>query len=433
MGESFLQFLWKHQLHINHNLKTTDGLAVQTLSTGFHNTDSGPDFFNAKIKIDETIWAGNVEIHTKSSDWFLHNHQNDKAYDNVILHVVKENDKPAINTRKQTIPTLILPYEKRIEENYSELMKSKGWIACHNEIKNIESISWQLWVHSLMIERLESKTDEIIKQLEHNKNDWNETFYQFLARNFGFKTNALPFEMLAKAIPLSILGKHKNNLFQLEALLFGTAGLLNEELIGDDYFLALRKEFGFLFRKYHLKPLESHIWKFLRLRPSNFPTIRIAQFARLIHYSSALFSRLIELEDLKQIKKLFDTNASEYWDTHYRFNKESKKQVKHLGDNSFHNIVINTLLPFLFVYGDHHNKQHLKDRALEILEQIPAEKNSVISKWEQLGLSVQSSFDSQALIQLKNCYCNAKNCLNCPIGTKLISRTSHEKRKFADQ
>jgi hypothetical protein len=241
-----------------------------------------------------------------------------------------------------------------------------------------------------------------------------------LARNFGFRTNALPFELLARSLPLPVAERHKDNLFQLEALFFGTAGLLNEELIGDDYFLSLKQEFSFLYRKYRLKPVPAHLWKFSRLRPVNFPTLRIAQFARLIHQSSALFSQLIELDDLTKIRDFFQVQASDYWSTHYRFNKPSPESPKSLGDFSFHNVVINTFVPFLFVYGDYYHKQELKERALVFLEKVPAEENAIISHWEELGVPVRSAFDTQALIQLKNNYCNSRKCLDCPVGTKLV-------------
>ena len=433
MNESFLQFIWKHRLYETDKLGTTDGSPIKVLSHGMLNTDAGPDFFNAQIQIGNTVWAGNVEIHIKSSDWYRHKHDQNPAYDNVILHVVKEFDQPVTNTKSQHIPTLVLPYVESLEENYDDLIKSEGWIACANRFHQVDMITLQLWFHALMVERLQQKTDEIIKQLEQNKNDWNETFYQFLARNFGFKTNTLPFELLAKTVPLAILSKHKNDLFQLEALLFGTAGLLNKEEVGDDYFLSLQKEFSFLQGKYKLKTINEHLWKFLRLRPVNFPTIRIAQFANLIHHSSALFSRLIEIDDLSKIRKLFHAQASIYWDTHYRFNKTSAKSIKHFGDSSFFNIVINTIVPFLFVYGDFHNNQHLKNRALEYLEKVPSEKNSIINNWQKMGVRVGSAFDSQALIQLKNCYCNPKKCLNCPVGTKLISLTINEKHEPTSQ
>jgi len=426
MNEFFLQFLWKHRLFYTNQLNTTTGQKVELISAGFLNRDAGPDFFNARLKIGDTIWAGNVEIHLRASDWNKHNHQADPAYDNVILHVVLDADSVVLNSKGQEVECACLSYPSALERNYQLLLKSSSWIPCADSIQLVPSVTLQLWYNALLVERLEQKTNEIVSRLEQNKNDWNETFYQFLARNFGFKTNALPFELLAKAVPLNILAKHKNNLFQLEALLFGTAGLLNEELIGDDYFLALRKEFSFLYKKYKLNPVEGHLWKFLRLRPVNFPTVRIAQFAQLIQQSSALFSHLIEKKRVSEVKALLQLEPSQYWQTHYRFNKPSAKQVKGLGDSSFHNLVINTVVPFLFVYGDYHKKQELKDLALSFLETIPAEKNSITANWQKLGVSSSSAFDSQALIQLKNSYCNAKKCLNCPVGMKLINRTSHE-------
>jgi len=277
-----------------------------------------------------------------------------------------------------------------------------------------------------MVERLQSKTGAILAILEQNKNNWNETFYQLLARNFGMKTNALPFELLAKSLPLQILSKHKNDLFQTEALLFGQSGLLNETLLGDDYFLSLRKEYSFLYKKYDLAGIESHLWKFMRLRPINFPTIRIAQLAALINQSSALFSRILETETLGELRKLFEVSASEYWNTHYNFNKISKdNHTKTLGETAFNNLVINTVVPMLFVYGDHHMDQEMKDRALLLLEKIAPESNQIIRKWNALGIECRSAFETQALIHLKNLYCTNKKCLNCQLGAKIITTVNH--------
>jgi hypothetical protein len=426
MNEAFLQFIWKHRLFHSKGLKTKDGSSIQIIHPGQQNFDAGPDFFNARIKVGETTWAGNVEVHPKASDWFRHKHEQDAAYNNVVLHVVKENDMEVRNSQGEVVEVLELAYPIHLEANYKQLLQSNQWIACAARFHEADPMALQIWLHGLMVERLQQKTEGIIEQLKQNNNDWNETFYQFLARNFGFKTNAAPFELLSRALPLNILAKHKNNLFQLEALLFGTAGLLNDQLLGDDYFLALRKEFGFLYKKYNLKPIESHLWKFLRLRPVNFPTVRLAQFAALIHQSSALFSTLVGEEDLGNIQKLFNVQASEYWETHYRFNKTSAKKKKKLGASAFQNIIINTVVPFLFVYGDYHNQQHLKDKALAFLEKTPAEKNSILTNWKKLGVSVRSAFDSQALIQLKNCYCTPKHCLNCHLGTKLIGQKEQE-------
>jgi hypothetical protein len=339
----------------------------------------------------------------------------------VILHVVETADRLVYTSNDQKIPVLKISYPERLKENYQALLSSKTWIACENQFFKADQFAFKLGFHRLMIERLENKTSEILKHLEENKFNWNETFYQLLARMFGFKVNALPFEMLAKAVPLSVVAKLKNDLFQIEALLYGTAGLLNDELIGDDYFLKLRNEYSFLYKKYNLKPFGSHLWKFMRLRPGNFPTIRIAQFAALIHTSEALFSKITEVADLDQLSAMFDVCASGYWDTHFKFNMPSVKMKKELGTGSIQSLIINVVVPFLFVYGEMQSKPGLKDRALDFLEALPPEDNSIIRNWQRLGLSVRSAFETQALLELKNLYCDPKKCLNCQLGNKLVN------------
>ena len=425
MKEEFLQFIWEQELFNRNNLKTVDGKPAEVIHVGQPNTDSGPDFFNARIRIGETTWAGNVEIHQKSSHWYRHHHNVDAAYDNVILHVVESYDLP-VKVKNHELPTLVITYPADILENYEQLLKSERWIACEDKLAEVDPFILRFWFSSLMIERLQSKTGAILAILEQNKNNWNETFYQLLARNFGMKTNAIPFELLAKSLPLQILSKHKNDLFQTEALLFGQSGLLNESLLGDDYFLSLRKEYSFLYKKYELSGIESHLWKFMRLRPINFPTIRIAQLAALINQSSALFSRILETETLGELRKLFEVSASEYWNTHYNFNKISKdNHTKALGETAFNNLVINTVVPMLFVYGDHHMDQEMKDRALLLLEKLTPESNQIIRKWNDLGIECRSAFETQALIQLKNLYCTNKKCLNCQLGAKIITTVNH--------
>ncbi len=421
--EEFLHFVWENRLFFTNNLQTVGGEPLEIINPGRKNTNAGPDFFNAKVKIGETIWAGNIEIHKKASDWEKHNHTGDKAYENVILHVVEEADRKIVRENGSEIATFEMTWPEQYTRNYQKLLDAQTWIACQEQFHRVDPVVLQLGFNRLMIERLENKTGEIIRRLEQNQQNWNETFYQMLARMFGFKVNAIPFEMLAKAIPMNILGKHKNSLFQLEALLFGTSGLLNEELFGDEYFLELRKEFSFLYKKYNLKPVEAHLWKFMRLRPGNFPTIRIAQLAALIHRSQGLFSKILETETIDELKTLFSVKASEYWDTHYRFNKLSpRKSAKDLGENSINTLIINVVVPFLFVYGEKQNQHHLKNRALEFLEELPPETNSITEKWGNLGVSARSAFESQALLQLKNMHCNLKKCLNCPIGNKLVKQ-----------
>jgi len=420
--EEFLHFIWENRLFNARNLKTVSGENVEILQTGRRNTNAGPDFFNAKVKIGDTVWAGNIEIHKKASDWLRHNHSDDKAYENVILHVVEEADRQIYRINGTKIPAMELSWPEHLNQNYRKLLDAKTWIPCQEQFHKIDPVVLRLGFNRLMIERLQSKTLEIEKRLTDNNNNWNETFYQVLARMFGFKVNAMPFEMLAKSVPLQILSKHKSSLFQLEALLFGTSGLLNEELLGDEYFLKLREEHSFLHKKYNLKKtVEPHLWKFMRLRPGNFPTIRISQLAALIHRSHGLFSKILETEKTMDLKKLFEVKASEYWTNHYRFNKSSsQKRVKELGENSINILIINVIVPFLFVYGEKQNQHHLKNRALDFLEKLPSEKNSIIKKWEELGVQPRSAFETQALIWLKNNYCIPKRCLNCQVGNKLV-------------
>jgi hypothetical protein len=300
MTEEFLQYIWEQKLFLFSGLQTTTGIPFEVLNTGKRNVDSGPDFFNAHIKIDGTVWAGNVEVHKKASDWFLHNHQNDKAYDNVILHVVEENDKPVFRLSGEEIPAFEIKYPEHLKINYKRLLDAATWIACEDQFHKINPVILQLGFNRLMIERLENKTAEIMQRLAQNNHNWNETFYQVLARMFGFNVNKIPFELLAKSLPVAVLSKHKNSIFQLEALLFGNSGLLNQQLLGDEYYLKLREEFSFLYKKYHLSPIEGHLWKFMRLRPVNFPTVRISQLAALIHRSHGLFSKIIEIDSLEK-------------------------------------------------------------------------------------------------------------------------------------
>ena len=420
MAEEFLQFIWRFGLFHLEEMATTAGEKLEIVNRGTLNPDAGPDFFNAQIRIGETLWAGNVEVHLKASDWYRHLHNKDEAYQNVILHVVGVADVDVWNQSDNKIPCVVLDFSPRYQENYQLLLKSENWVPCAPSIGKVIPEKISISMNRLLIERLQDKTGEILERMEQNKWDWSETFYQFLARNFGFKVNALPFEMTARSLPLSILGKHRNNLFQLEALLFGQAGFLTDEFLGDDYFMKLREEYLFLAKKYNLHPIEKYMWKFLRLRPINFPPLRISQFARLIHKSRNLFSRIIDIENLNGLEPLFDIRSSEYWDNHYQFNRISSTHQKSLGKSTFHNIIINTIVPFLFVYGDYQNISTFSDRALAWLEELPAEHNSIITNWKELGIQINCAFDSQAMIQLKHSFCNSLRCLDCPMGLQII-------------
>lgn len=419
MKEEFLQYLWKYKLYNSAELKTTDKKSVKVITQGTHNMDSGPDFFNAKIKIDDTTWAGNVEIHVKSSDWYAHNHHKDKAYDNVILQLVYDHDQEITRTDGQPIPTMEMQFEPKLLRNYQELISNEKWIPCQEDLYKVDSFIVQQWLQKLTIERLEEKSIQIERLLVQTNNSWEEAFYIQMARNFGFKLNSDPFEQLAKSLPLSYLAKHKDNLLQLEALLFGQAGFLEDEA-GDEYYKSLKEEYEYLRHKFKLKPIKKHLWKFLRSRPGNFATVRIAQFAQLVYSSSALFSKILETEKLKDFYGLFQIRPSNYWENHYQFNKESVKKPKSLGKSAVDIILINTVVPFLFVYGRTKGLEDMKEKSIHLLEEIKPEKNAVISKWNDLSIKAASAFDTQALIQLKNRYCNHKKCLNCQIGNYLI-------------
>lgn len=420
MKESILHFIWQNKLFQSHSLLTTDGESVEVIDPGRLNTDAGPDFFNAKIKLGNTIWAGNVEIHTRSSEWARHGHDDDKAYNSVVLHVVKKADVQVFRADGAPIPQLELIYPAEIEENYGQLMQNSLRIPCENKISAIPGIFIRSWKNALLTERLLQKTENISEILSQNNRHWEEAFYLNLARSFGFGTNGQAFEMLAASLPMQILGKHKNDLSQLEALLFGQAGLLTakEE---DAYLLSLRKEYDFLKIKYDLKPIDGSQWKLLRLRPDNFPHVRIAQFAALIHKSTGLFSKITENPDIQYLQGIFRVEPSEYWKTHYLFAHESHKSLKGIGQKAIEGIIINTVVPFLFSFADTRGNQSMKDKAIEILEKLPAENNVITRMWHETGIDCASAFDSQALIQLKKMYCDKRNCLRCRIGHKVLT------------
>jgi hypothetical protein len=420
MKESILHYVWQHKLFTAHNLCTTDGEEVEVIDVGKYNTDAGPDFFNAKIRIGNTLWAGNVEIHSRSTDWKKHNHHSDKAYDSVILHIVDMADGDVFRIDGARIPQLKLEFPKHIENNYEQLINEQKWIPCADKIAQVPSIFIQSWKTALLTERLEQKMSSIENLLDENNQHWEEAFYITLARNFGFGTNSQAFESLAKSLPISILGKHKDNLFQLEALLFGQSGLLNIEL-ADDYSIKLKQEYTFLSAKFELRNINGEQWKLLRLRPDNFPHVRIAQFAALIHSSSKLFSKMVENPNIKYLKSIFTCKPSDYWQNHYLFAHVSAEKNKNLGIQSIYGILINTVVPFLFCYAHKKGVQALKDNALQLLEQIPSENNAILTGWKQLGLTSESAYDSQALLQLKKHYCDEKNCLRCRIGHKVLT------------
>lgn len=422
MKEAILHYIWQSKLFYPHGLVTTDQEPVEIVNTGFRNTDAGPDFFNAKVKIGDTLWAGNVEIHVKSSDWYRHNHHTDKAYNSVVLHVVHEADAEVRSENGNRISQLILQYPPHIERNYEELMRQHVPIPCASKLHDVPSIFIRSWESTLLAERLAQKTAAIEQMLHDTHQHWEECFYVTLARNFGFGTNSDAFEALARSLPLNVLARHKDNLMQIEALLFGQAGLL-PPTPPDDYARQLTDEYTFLQHKYQLSSrLDASRWKLLRLRPTNFPHVRIAQFAALIHSSSKLFSKILEQPDIEQLQRLFACTPSDYWTRHYTFAGASgARRAKALGLSSIRVILINTVAPCLFCYASHQGDQELKDRAVRLLEQLPPERNAVITLWSSLGIDCRSAYDTQALLQLKTHYCDRKDCIRCRIGHKVLA------------
>lgn len=422
MKEDLLHYIWKYKLFNTSKLIIQNDKKIEVTDFGLHNTDAGPDFFNGKVKIDETVWAGNIELHINSSDWIKHKHQFDKAYNNVILHVVYNNDKQILDKDGNDIPTLELKdlIDKSLIENHSKLIDQSGAdISCRNQIKTVDEFTIQSWLSRLAIERLERKAEEIQVTLHQNQNNWEETFYQYLFKYFGLKVNPLPFELLAKNTVLKIIEKH-HSLFAIESLLFGQAGYLEDD-IEDEYFQKLKKEYQFLRSKFELSPLDKNLWKMLRLRPNNFPTIRIAQLSTLLSREARLFSKVIETNSIKELQELFAVKASEYWDTHYQFGELAKEEtLKKIGINTINTIIINVIVPFTFVYGKVNQKEELVDKALKFLENIKPENNSIVKDWTELGVKSSNAMHTQSLIELKNNYCSQKKCLNCSIGNKIL-------------
>ncbi len=420
MNEDFLHYLWKYKL-LSTQLKTHTGEEIDILFAGIHNSNAGPDFLEAKVKINGVLWVGNVEIHKRTSDWFRHHHELDKAYDSIILHVVYQKDKDLFRTNGEEIPQLEIQgkFDESIWDKYQYFLQNKNWIACEKNIVDVPRIKINAWMDRLIVERMEKRADEIKARLVKTKGNWEQSFYETIARNFGFHVNAFGFEALAQSLPLNIIAKQKNNKFQLEALLYGQAGLLQTHFVGD-YPRKLQNEYEFLKNKFNLLPLSKTMWKFARMRPGNFPSVRIAQFADLLYKSHHLFSKILEIENSKDFYKLFTVEVSDYWKTHYVFDKESIKRDKKISKQSINLILINTIIPFLYYYGKERGKEELLNRALKFLEQIPGEKNQIIHQWEKLGFSVQSAFNTQALIHLKKEYCTKKKCLECGVGVYLL-------------
>ncbi|WP_417889391.1 DUF2851 family protein [Xanthomarina gelatinilytica] len=421
MQEDFLHYIWQHKKMSVAHLKTTQHEALEIVSVGQHNTNSGPDFFNAQLKIADQLWAGNVEVHVKSSDWFVHNHETDQAYDNVILHVVWEHDTEIFRKNNSIVPTLELKevVDKMVLLNYSKLLSAKDkWINCEADFAEVAPFVIESWLERLYIERLERKSETIEKLLQDSKNNWEAVLFKMLAKNFGLKVNGEAFFSMANAVDFQIIRKLQNNQSTLEALFFGLTGLLDQD-IQEPYFLVLQKEYRYLKRKYNLHDTEVVPIQFFRLRPQNFPTIRLSQLATLYHLHSSLFSQIMEISSLKTIYKLFQVSTSVFWETHYSFGKVSKPSNKKITKAFVDLLIINTIIPLKFAYARHQGKD-VNDFLLELIQQIPSEKNSIVSAFNKIKKVSHTAMQSQALIQLKTTYCDKNKCLQCAVGNALI-------------
>lgn len=418
--EDLLSFVWQYR-RIPQVLRSTLGERIQIIHPGTKNTDSGPDFFGAKIKIEETIWAGNVEIHVKTSDWILHNHHHNPSFDSVILHVVFEDDKPETESLKK-IPVIELKnhISKKLILKYHELLSNVKWIPCQNNLKSVEQIVVKPWLSRITVERLQNKTTHIREILASTKMDWETSFFQWFSSCFGFKLNNHGFLMLSRSVSYKILMKHSNSLMQIEAILFGQAGLLLN-MQQDEYAIQLKKEYDFLAHKYQLKHIDPRVWKFMRTRPGNFPTIRISQLAYIITQMNNLLAEMFSSVNTVKIRKYLQSEASAYWLTHYHFDKSNDhSKSKNLGQTAVDNLIINAVVPFVFLYGDFHDNQKFRDAAINMLEQIRAEDNHILKKWKSLNIKADNAAESQALIELFNEYCIEKRCLSCSIGASLL-------------
>ena len=419
--ELLLHYTWQQRLLPLGPLLTTDGRPVEVIDSGLHNTNAGPDFFNAKVRIGETLWVGNVEVHEKSSDWYKHHHEADGAnYGNVILHVVGEADCP-VRIAGEEVPQVVLPVPKIIADNYEKLMREEHFPPCHQVISQISSIDKSSWLTALTVERLQEKTARIEGYLRENCNDWEQAFFIALARNFGFGVNADAFELWAKSLPLKVVGKHRDDAFQVEALFYGQAGLLDENLVKEDrrdtHFERLRKEYAFLRHKFNLTPIQGALWKLLRMRPQNFPHVRLAQLLHLYQVKRIGFSQLLAAQGKDEIMELLKTHVEDYWQTHYTFGTAHETpSEKQLQRNSLYLLLINTVAPLLFCYGKYHNEEALCERAIDLLDELCAESNYITRAWGEIGLKATTAAQSQALIQLKRNYCERKDCLRCRFG-----------------
>ena len=420
-----MQYVWKHRLWRSEDMVTNTGKKVRVVDPGLLNTDAGPDFFNAKIEIDGHMWVGNVEMHYRATDWKRHHHDSDKAYDSVILHVVAKDDAPVRRTNGELIPQLVLEVSPQFNANYASLVGATIEVPCAEKIKQVPHLTIVEWVEGLAFERLHGKVERIHQLLDSFNGSWEDVCYVTLARNFGFGINNDACERLARRTPLRLLGKHSDSVLQIEALLFGQAGMLDAQKQGmDSYYNQLCTEYAFLSNKFQLTPMEKESWKLFRIRPQNFPYRRIAMLAQFIEGGFRMMNRILEAEGEKEMRALFEVELSGYWTKHYTFGKPNERATATLSRSSIDIILINTVAPLLYAYGELTGNYEMTDKAIKLLEDLRAENNSIVSHFVAYGIDCPDALTSQALVQLKREYCDARKCIYCKIGHHLLSKAA---------
>lgn len=420
-----MQYVWKHRLWRSEDMVTNTGKKVRVVDPGLLNTDAGPDFFNAKIEIDGHMWVGNVEMHYRATDWKRHRHDSDKAYDSVILHVVAKDDAPVRRTNGELIPQLVLEVSPQFNADYASLVGATIEVPCAEKIKQVPHLTIVEWVEGLAFERLHGKVERIHQLLDSFNGSWEDVCYVTLARNFGFGINNDAFERLARRTPLRLLGKHSDSVLQIEALLFGQAGMLDAQKPGmDSYYNQLCTEYAFLSNKFQLTPMEKESWKLFRIRPQNFPYRRIAMLAQFIEGGFRMMNRILEAEGEKEMRALFEMELSGYWTKHYTFGKPNERATATLSRSSIDIILINTVAPLLYAYGELTGNYEMTDKAIKLLEDLRAENNSIVSHFVAYGIDCPDALTSQALVQLKREYCDARKCIYCKIGHHLLSKAA---------
>ncbi len=421
MQEAFLHYVWKHKLFDLTPLKTTCGLPIKIIHSGEHNFHSGPDFHAARLALGETEWSGNIELHIKASEWSQHGHQYDPAYNNVILHVVYQHDREAFTLSGRQLPVLELK-NRILPEAYPRFIKltrNQAWIPCQPQIHKVPAMVWKPWLKQLMQLRLERRKDEWLRVFFQTHNDWDECLYRKVTERFGFGVNDAGFRMLAASLPYKYIHRVSDSLEKAEALLFGQAGLLNPNL-QDPYGQQLFRDYSYMRHKWKLTPIPPVVWKTARMRPSNFPAVRLAQLAAFLQSRKRLTAQIKNLENVTQLSGFFSVKASTYWTTHYVLDKESKPRIKQISKSTAHNLIINTVVPFLYVYGMYRQEQKYIDRARILAEQLKAETNHIIRSWNRLNIQAQHAAESQALLELHNDFCKKKKCLNCEVAAYLL-------------